>query len=77
MAEAQKGSSADHTQRVLEQADAGRRALRTPDGTALLEMLEERWGRRLPGKTSDQMQANAGAMEVIALLRRLRERKEG
>jgi hypothetical protein len=68
---------ADPLQRSKEQADAGRRALRTSDGTALLELLEERWGRRLPGKTADQMQANAGAMEVIVMLRRLRERKEG
>ena len=72
-----KQEAPDPLQKAKEQTDAGRRALRTQDGTALLEFLEERWGRRLPGKTADQMQANAGAMEVITLLRRLRERKEG
>lgn len=53
--------------------DAGARCLRSPDGTALLLWLEARWGRRLPGATAEQMQANAGAMEVLSLLRRLRD----
>lgn len=77
MAEPKKDQGPDQAQKMRERADAARRALRSPDGTVLLELLEERWGRRLPGVNADQMQANAGAMAVISSMRRLRERKEG